>query len=195
MYKGINLSSIYFCTALLFASCFLAINNAVAEIVLTDESSFIQAVIDQDVRKTKELLSRTHDPNASSLKKVPALILAVQRENLEIIEILLEAGAKITNRDQSGNDSLLWAVRKNNYDLVDLLLTWDAPVNSHANDGITPLMFAAYNGYNDLVELLLEAGADVQKTDYTGKNALAWSKLGTRGSRVVDILRIATEEQ
>jgi ankyrin repeat protein len=92
--------------------------------------------------------------------RIRPLHLAVIRENLKVIEKLIDAHANIN--------------QSNAYPEVDPL----PRVKKHKVDtklGITPLMFAAYLGNMDVLNLLLMHGPDLNAQDEKGRTALMYA--------------------
>src|SRR3546814_2567226 len=65
-----------------------------------------------------------------------------------------------------------------NADIVALLLEHGARVDEENRDGRTPLMTAAIKGHLPAVRTLIDAGADVTRSDYTGRTALDLAREG-----------------
>jgi ankyrin repeat protein len=85
----------------------------------------------------------------------------------EIIAVLLEAGADITN------SALIYALSKNGITCVKLLLQADADANARGEKGGTALHTAAeVNGDHNIVDLLLKAGAEIDAKDITFRTPL-----------------------
>jgi len=107
------------------------------------------------IEKVKRLLGQVcADPNAES-KEIgyKAIELAARRGNVEIVKLLVDAGAdlKIKGHDQS---VIYSAVTGGNAEVVRLLLSHGAPCCSNA------LMIAAREGDIEIVKILLERGAN-----------------------------------
>ena len=93
------------------------------------------------------------------------LMVAVRNDeaNLEIVELLIKAGAEINARDGSGDTALkkaLYAMHPNPQ-IIEMLIDAGADVNIVDEDGMTILIEAARRSTPEIVRLLLEAGADV----------------------------------
>jgi uncharacterized protein len=65
-----------------------------------------------------------------------------------------------------------------------MLLDAKAPVDIESKRGVTPLMLAAERGHREIVRLLLARGADSNKQDYTGRNALGWAQDGNQNATI-----------
>ena len=91
-----------------------------------------------------------------------ALETAVYQENLEVVEFLLNAGAR-TDQHQCGNSALAIAAQRNNVTLTRLLLNHGAKLNAPTSwpFGRTAVQAASENGNRILLELLLSSITDV----------------------------------
>lgn len=83
--------------------------------------------------------------------------------SLEIIKMLIEAGADVNATDSANETALKKAlyITCPDTDVVKMLLEAGADVNIQNNDGITPLMYAAQCCNPNIVHLMINAGADV----------------------------------
>src|SRR5438105_2878957 len=89
-----------------------------------------------------------------------ALIWAASAGNAVVVKTLIDHGADIKARTNSGADALMFAARHGDVNSVRSLLAAGAEVNGKRPDGATPLLVAVINGHADLVDLLLDKGAD-----------------------------------
>lgn len=131
------------------------------------------------------LLEAGADPHARK-KKSKTLLLHVAsgwRENVELLQVLLDAGMDIELSDPFGNTPLLCAVKSEVAVHVAMLLEAGANVHTPNADGLTPLLAAVAltsidkhsswtRQYEDIIPLLIAAGADPDKA--IGK-AFKWS--------------------
>lgn len=117
-----------------------------------DRADIVQALIDAGA----DLYDSTY------FEDTP-LGLAATRGNLEILELLLNAGA---NPNYGGESPPLCdAVRKQHVNVIKALIQRNADVNLTTPSKISPLMIAAGIGNLEIVKLLVELGADVNATD------------------------------
>lgn len=121
-----------------------------------------EAVVNGDIELVKELISLGINVNQPDKKGCQPLPLAVCRHNFELVQILLGAGATISNDVLYG----LAEVSRFNLRILSLLiqagLDFDPTI---LEDEETFLMQAAHRGELDAVKLLVDAGADVNRID------------------------------
>lgn len=117
-----------------------------------------------------------------------ALHRAAIKGRVDLLKILLDAGADVSAINNNGYTALHYAAGNGFIDCVKLLLARRADINSK-NDitGLTPLIYSARDGQLDIVELLIDAGADIDLVNSFGRNALHFACY--RGKKeVVDYL-------
>ncbi|KAK7944849.1 hypothetical protein WMY93_000577 [Mugilogobius chulae] len=98
-----------------------------------------------------------------------ALQEAVVRNNVEICDMLLKAGAKINITNMYGISPLFTAAQIGSMDALRFLIKQGADINTQAADGNTALFEAAKNRHEGVVELLLSQNADANRP---GRNGL-----------------------
>lgn len=103
-----------------------------------------------------------------------ALETAVDRNDVEICEQLLQHGAGLNLTQQSPPKStpLHRAARRGDKRLVSLMLEWGAYVNITNSKSQTPLHHAAKSGRLDIIKILIAASASVVAVDNHGQTAL-----------------------
>ena len=109
------------------------------------------------------------DPNKAKLQDengLTPLHIASRGDAINIVKLLLGAGADPKAKDPRGNTPLHIACYFGNIKTARLLLEAKAELNAQNEYGVTPLHMATRMGQLDVVELLLEAGADPNAKDY-----------------------------
>lgn len=120
------------------------------------------------------------DPDAifkTDLKGFTPLILAVYNNAADVVDYLLQKGAKTEGHDAAGNTALMGVCFKGYKDLAQKLIDAGANVNERNTNGATALTFAATFGHLEIAEMLLKKGADINLLDSRGKSPLDHAKL------------------
>ncbi len=90
-----------------------------------------------------------------------SLMQAALDGDTESVRELINQGADINRRDDSGRTALMFAVVNRHYETMKLLLEHGADVQAKSNEGGTALMGAAMAGELSMVQALLDKGADL----------------------------------
>src|SRR5438128_1826874 len=110
----------------------------------------------------RSLLAQHIDVNATLGDGSTALHWAVYRDDLEMTQLLLKAGANVKAATRLGELTPLFMAAKNgNAAIIESLLKAGADAKSANSAGTTPLMLAAASGMVSAVSVLLDGGADV----------------------------------
>jgi ankyrin repeat protein len=155
----------------------LSISGPTAEALA--ENLFRLAINDNDVLTVKKIMESGIDPNGQIYRTRRGLGLtpvhrACAMRSLELVRVLIEAGADVNSTVSKGDSALMCALYrfdddfKPKEDLVDtelvrILLRAGAKVNP--GYGKSPLSEAAQSGHVEAVALLISAGADVNFSD------------------------------
>lgn len=92
------------------------------------------------------------------------LELAAAEGHVDVMKLLLAAGASITGSSESGGSPIHWAAGGGHVEAVDLLLAEGAWIDARPDDqwyDATLIHCAAYFGQVDTVRQLLELGAEI----------------------------------
>ena len=144
------------------------------------------------------ILQRPVDLNAMQDNGLTPLMAAcnAENDNLEIVQLLLEAGADpnlpiMVQASSISCPSLLFACTKGHLELVKFLLKEvGGNVNLQQETGETFLMTACDGGHKDIVLTLLESGADPNICDNDGDNALYYVLLSNSSEdNILDIIQ------
>jgi hypothetical protein len=102
--------------------------------------------------------------------------LAARHGQVEIMGLLMEAGATPTARDSRGRTPLMAAVQSRNAEAIRYLIDNGAEVNARDQlEGTALLRAAGAFGNLESVQVLLSAGADVNVQDKSGMTPLMWA--------------------
>ncbi|XP_055741266.1 ankyrin repeat and SOCS box protein 2-like [Salvelinus fontinalis] len=106
--------------------------------------------------------------NKCDLKGQTALILAVYREKVACVEMLLEKGADPDLANKDRETPLYKACESGNAEIVVMLLNHGAVVNKHCIQGCTALQEAVSRNNVEICEILVQAGAKLSPTNMYG---------------------------
>ncbi len=112
------------------------------------------------------------DVNLANVYGNTPLILAVRDNNMEIIEKLIEKGAKVDQKNRNEVTALMVAVNNNYTDKAKFLLDHGADINTRDSDGESALIMAINRGNLPMIRWLVKEGADVNVVNRRGKGAL-----------------------
>ncbi|XP_060800629.1 transient receptor potential-gamma protein isoform X2 [Amyelois transitella] len=137
-----------------------------------EEKKYLLGVERGDVAGTRRVLQRARDTGHINVDCVDplgrsALLMAIDNENLEMVELLVEFGVET-------RDALLHAISEEFVEAVEALLdheertrkegaphSWEAlpPETATFTSDITPLILAAHRDSYEIIKLLLDRGA------------------------------------
>eukprot|EP00803_Ostreobium_quekettii_P000797 evm.model.scf_1530.1 EVM.evm.TU.scf_1530.1 scf_1530:29554-39426(+) len=149
-----------------------------------------------DVDAVREALAAGGDPDKlqGRNEKMTATANAALHGHLEIVSVLVEAGADVNIQGAPiGATPIYLASLEGHADVVDVLIDADANLDVQTlKDGRTPLSSASQNGHAPVVQALVVAGADVGLA-MTGGNGLTPLMLASfmGHSDIVQILLLA----
>ena len=109
--------------------------------------------------------------NAPQIDGTTALHWAVERDDMEMVDLLIRAGARITAKTREGVTPLQLAATNGNAAMIDRLLKAGAQVNEPLTTvRDTSLMMAARTGTAAAIRVLLEHGADLTLANARGSS-------------------------
>ncbi|HEV8395783.1 MAG TPA: ankyrin repeat domain-containing protein [Vicinamibacterales bacterium] len=157
-----------FCLFTLFLGATVA-HAATAEVA--------DAAMRGDRDAVRSALARRADVNLPQVDGSTALHWAVERDDLEMAETLIRAGAKVTARTREGVLPLQLAAINGSAPMIDRLLKAGADANASLTPaGDTAVMMTARSGATGAIRVLREAGANVNaKESWGGTTALMWA--------------------
>lgn len=145
----------------------VALTNIEKKFLLSAERgdcATVRKLIQEFKEQPEELNINCVDPLQRS-----ALIAAIENENIELIQLLLESGIQV-------KDALLHAIKEEYIEAVETLLQWeeenhvegqpyswesvDRSSSSFTQD-ITPLILAAHKNNYEILKILLDRGASL----------------------------------
>jgi ankyrin repeat protein len=114
----------------------------------------------------RSLLKQAADVNAAQGDGMTALHWAAMKDDAELVQTLLFAGANVRATTRIGSYTpLILAAKSGSASVIAPLLKSGADANSATSNGTTVLMLAAASGNTDAVALLIEGGAKVNEKE------------------------------
>jgi ankyrin repeat protein len=139
-------------------------------------ATLVDAAKAGDAAAVRAEIQKKADVNAPALDGSTALHWAVHRDALDVVDLLLAAGANPMAANRYGVTPLSLAATNGNARVVERLLRSGANPNAAIPGGETVLMTAARTGDVAVLKALLEASAEVNARENTrGQTALMWA--------------------
>src|SRR5262245_3895186 len=147
--------------AILLSACALSATLSAQVPDFTPKTPLIGALLHNDVAEAKRLLAGGADPNDSGFVGMPPIVLAIVRQNVDLVRMMVARGADLNARDRSGSTALMWAAFNETGDarLVEALLELGADPAAANQAGETALVWALRRGDTPVVSALRRAGA------------------------------------
>ena len=86
------------------------------------------------------------------------MCFAAKKGYKETAELLIDKGADVNTKDDTGRTPLHWVAFARKNEIVELLIANDADVNAKDNEGKTPLYFAELTRHKAIAEILRKNG-------------------------------------
>jgi ankyrin repeat protein len=157
--------------------------NAIALLTLTlSYGAFAQETLVDLVKSGQRdavlaaITSPDVDVNIAEADGSTALMWATYNVDVEMVNALIERGAKADVISSFGSSALTEAVKLNNPELVRILLDAGANPDSPNQDNQTALMLASQLGSLEIAQMLIDSGANVRAIEtFRNQNALMWA--------------------
>jgi ankyrin repeat protein len=136
----------------------------------------VNAAKQHDTAAMRVLLKQRIDVNTPDVDGMTPLHWAAHWNELEIVKLLLAAGANAKATNRYGVTPLHEATLVTNVAMMEALLKAGASANATYGSGETPLMTAARTGNVEAVKLLLDNGSDVNTAEeFRGQTAIMFA--------------------
>jgi ankyrin repeat protein len=158
------------------------------------ETPLMTAARTGKVDAMKALLARRASVDAREhVRGQTALMWTVAERHHDAARLLIESGADVRARSDSGFTPLLFAARDGDLEMVRLLLARGADVNETDSEGESALLVATVRGHVELALFLLEHGAD-PNADGAGYTALHWAAGRSESGSTYDLYQVDSGE-
>lgn len=174
-----------------------ALNNLLLSVVMIFEScafsyaaedlqqEFIRAIKNNDVKQVQGFINNKIeiDPECKRNKMCKPLSFAAQYGNIEIVKMLIDAGAKINAKGAYGDTAYMGIdqasvngkTKKEIIELKKYFLNNGLDVNQQNEFGISPFIILVKNSDIELLSLALEKGANVNAQGFEGMTPLMFA--------------------
>ena len=127
----------------------------------TPPTPLIGALLHNDAAEARRLLERGADPNEGRIIGFAPIVLAIQRQNLDLLRLMIAKGADLNVRDRSGSTALMWAAANEfgSATVVEEVLRLGGDPLTLNNVGESALDWALRRGNTAAVAALRRAGA------------------------------------
>ena len=140
------------------------------------EPTIVDAAMNGDLKTVRALVKQAVDVNATQPDGMTALHWAVERRDLPMMNVLLEAGAKRDLTNRTGARPLYLAATNGDPAAIGRLLDAGEDANALLTaEGESVLMLASQSGNAEAVKLLLDRGASPNTQQLRGQTALMWA--------------------
>lgn len=156
--------------------CVLLLVSTAGLAAVADDLRLVDAVRHGRSELARTLIKQHVDVNIAEADGTTPLHWAAERDDRDLVVLLLGSGARVNAVNMYGVTPLSLACRNRNATMVGVLLRAGADPNQAIRTGETPIMTASLAGSADAVKLLLEAGADLNAKEPTaGQTAVMWA--------------------
>lgn len=100
------------------------------------------------------------------------LFHAADGGHVNVVQYLVEKGAKVNQKDSIGVTPIFLAAAKGHLKVIEFLVQKGAAVNIKEYRGYTPLHLAVNYRHLDVIKVLVENGADISSKSQSGKTPL-----------------------
>lgn len=155
----------------------------------TGETPLIIASRNGSDKIVELLIDDVANINAKDLGDMTALDWAVISKHWSSAKILINKGALVSDGDKSSRPMVM-ALISEEFDIADMLISKGENVNSLAYNRMPLIIWCAKNNNYEAVKYLINKGAEINKRDASGQNALDYA-ISNKDQSMIDILKAA----
>ena len=119
----------------------------------------------------------------------PLMVACSKGTNIDVIDYLVENGAKINQRDKYGSDAFMYSMANSNINVIKHLIDLGADIHTKSGNGENILMAAIDNGADlERIKYLLSLGIDINEESKNGEQAISKAAYNNPNLDVIDYL-------
>ena len=139
-------------------------------LVQTSLDRALLVALNYEIMSVSILLEYGANPNITNEQNTPAIIIAIERNQLENVNFLIKFNADVAVCDERGRNVLMCAAQQKRSTL-EMLLFLDINVDIQDKNGLTALMYAAEDRPEN-VNMLLSISANTEIRDLRGRTVI-----------------------
>ena len=141
----------------------------------------LQSIIDQGA-----------DVNATNKQNATPLMLASKKGNVDVMNVLLSAGANMALKSMCGNTWIHYAIHGDcSKEVLQSIIDFGADVNATNTENCSVLMLASKKGNVDAMNVLLRAGANMALKNINGDT---WIHHAVNGDCSKEVLKLIIDQ-
>lgn len=160
----------------------------IVKLLVNQKANLNILTTDEDGKLDPERDSKRLADKVSMFGKT-ALMLATEKENVEIVNLLARKLSTINHKNQLGTTALHIASINGNIESVRILVENNADNKIENSDGFTAFMLAAYEGNLHIVKYLLPYIDNIDTKNKDGFTALIWASFSGK----LDVVKFLIE--
>lgn len=157
------------------------------------KENIVEVVASGNKELLLQKLQTTGDIESKDLNGWTPLLLAINKNDKEMVEILLNNGAQTDYVDNPAGVPLVLACANGNKEIVKLLLDHNASTECADMNNLFPITAAALNGHLEIVKLLVENGVDITMAFEDSLTALEAAKQNNHQEVVAYLEQISNQ--
>jgi ankyrin repeat protein len=132
---------------------------------MQDMTKIFSIIKTKNIELLKDIISNDK-ACVNSIDEYGDIPLHMALEDIELVKLLMEAGADVNGQDEFGFTALHKAVEYGNLEIIKFLIKSGADINSKDKERYSPLHIAIISGNIEIIRFLIKKGADVNCKNY-----------------------------
>lgn len=123
---------------------------------MANECPLCEAANSGNIAEVRKLIANGKDINTDTVNRYgrSPLVLATRKGHIEVVKVLLDAGANINTAGDRGNTALIYAALYNEVEIAKLLLSNNPDVHVVNKPGKTALEYATQKGHTEIAAMI-----------------------------------------